>query len=778
MKKLTFWKSLFLLCALIVGSSSAWGQASVGTTLWSEDFSGFNNNVDPSGDYTNSHTGTTIYGGVTVTYSKENGGGTTQTYTSGGPNSNSNLLIAKQNGKFIVSGIPTGDATELTVSYAKSGSGTVSISSSTTGVIISGSASGSTITTKGATSLALTFENTAQGSSANLRIDDISVTVKTAGTPSKVATPQFSPAAGTYNNNQTVTITSTTTGATIRYTTDGTTEPSKTVGTVYDPENKPVINATTTIKAIAYKDNLDDSDVAEALYTMVVETPTLSVETGTYNNDQTVTISTTTIGATIRYTTDGITEPSETEGTVYDPENKPVINATTTFKAKAFKTGYTASGEVSATYTLKCATPTFSEAEGKIAKGTAVTLSTETTDADIYYTTDGSDPTSASTKYTDPITVNASQTIKAVAIKTNYSNSGVATAEYEVVVPIAGYTIDFETDDLDRYVDWDFSNVGLHSGITGVSAHSGTKWGSNVNSGDNATSTAYIKTKSKIAHPGTFTCYVSKESNNTSSSTWYVQYSTTGGSNNSEWTNAGSLNAANMDKGVWNKLSVDISAQTNVYVRLYYTGSNAKRAVDDIVLTERDITLGTSNLLSYCSADNLNFSGIEGLKVYKAKVDEEQAVLTEIADGIVPANTGVILSGTAGDSYTIPLATAEEVQASTTDFTDNEMVGVTKRTQVLWNPSDGVYNYILQQGQFNKATNGYLKANRAYLSTSYDVTAPGAKALTIVFNDATTGINGVEEISPVTMTRKVVKNGRLVIETPNGEFTIDGAKVK
>ena len=96
MKQKTLLQCLFLLCALIVGSTSVWGQAAVNTVLWSENFSGFDNNVDPSGDYTNSHTGTTVYGGVTVTYSKDDGGGTTQTYTSGGPNNNANLLIAKK----------------------------------------------------------------------------------------------------------------------------------------------------------------------------------------------------------------------------------------------------------------------------------------------------------------------------------------------------------------------------------------------------------------------------------------------------------------------------------------------------------------------------------------------------------------------------------------------------------------------------------------------------------------------------------------------------------
>lgn len=82
---------------------------------------------------------------------------------------------------------------------------------------------------------------------------------------SQVATPTFNPAAGTYPSAQTVTISTTTSGATIRYTTNGT-APTPTSGTVY---SSPVaISATTTLKAIAYKSGSTDSTVASAIYTI------------------------------------------------------------------------------------------------------------------------------------------------------------------------------------------------------------------------------------------------------------------------------------------------------------------------------------------------------------------------------------------------------------------------------------------------------------------------------------------------------------------------------
>lgn len=75
---------------------------------------------------------------------------------------------------------------------------------------------------------------------------------------------------------------------------------------------------------------------------------------------------------------------------------------------------------------------TASVASGAVSASTKVTLSTATTGADIYYTTDGKQPTSASTKYTTQITISAKTTIKAIAIKAGMVPSDVQTFEYTI----------------------------------------------------------------------------------------------------------------------------------------------------------------------------------------------------------------------------------------------------------------------------------------------------------------------------------------------------------
>ncbi len=92
-----------------------------------------------------------------------------------------------------------------------------------------------------------------------MTINDAGSTVETC------ATPTFSPGTGTYTEAQNVTISTTTSGASIYYTTDGST-PSSTNGTLYTGAIN--VSSTTTIKAIAVKTGNNDSQVAEATYTI------------------------------------------------------------------------------------------------------------------------------------------------------------------------------------------------------------------------------------------------------------------------------------------------------------------------------------------------------------------------------------------------------------------------------------------------------------------------------------------------------------------------------
>ncbi len=83
--------------------------------------------------------------------------------------------------------------------------------------------------------------------------------------------------------------------------------------------------------------------------------------------------------------------------------------------------------------TTTCATPTFSPAAGTYTEAQTVSINCATENSTIYYTTDGTDPTTNSTVYNNPISVSSNMTIKAMATATDYDNSAIATAEYTII---------------------------------------------------------------------------------------------------------------------------------------------------------------------------------------------------------------------------------------------------------------------------------------------------------------------------------------------------------
>ena len=78
------------------------------------------------------------------------------------------------------------------------------------------------------------------------------------------------------------------------------------------------------------------------------------------------------------------------------------------------------------------ATPTFSPAAGTYTSSQSVTISCSTPSSTIYYTTDGSTPTTASAVFTSPVTVAVSETIKAIATAPNFTQSAVGSAVYTI----------------------------------------------------------------------------------------------------------------------------------------------------------------------------------------------------------------------------------------------------------------------------------------------------------------------------------------------------------
>jgi hypothetical protein len=242
------------------------------------------------------------------------------------------------------------------------------------------------------------------------------------------ATPTFSPTGGKYDSAQLVTISDATNGATIYYTTNGA---NPTVSSTR--YSKPIkVEATEIISAMAVATGYAESAVASATYKIELPaaTPAFSPAAGTYYESKSVKIADATPNAAIYYTTNG-SAPS-TSSKRYT--SAITVSKNESIKAIAVATGYTESAVASATYKIElpAATPVFSPAGGTYSESKTVKITDTTPGAAIYYTTNGSEPTTSSKKYTSAITVSSNETIKAIAVAAGYSESAVTTAVYKI----------------------------------------------------------------------------------------------------------------------------------------------------------------------------------------------------------------------------------------------------------------------------------------------------------------------------------------------------------
>ena len=327
------------------------------------------------------------------------------------------------------------------------------------------------------------------------------VTSEEDGAGPTVATPIFNPASGTTFGNEglQVSISCATDGVAIYYTLDGSTPDDE--STVYNGAIN--LTTTTTIKAIAYDDEDNTSNVATATYTFVDPTAP-----GSENNPYTVAQARAAVdagaGITGVYATGIVSAIPNAWSTQFNNITFNMVDAEGDEDfLQAFRCVSTANVNASevaigdivivygnltlynnTTYEFAqgcqlvslihsgafVAAPTFSPAGGTYTETQTVTISCETEGTTIYYTTDGSEPDDESTEYTAPITVSETMTIKAIAYDSEDQASAVATATYTIQVPVPMQT--FNKIEGHNPVDGQvYMIVDLHSGKALTSAN-------------------------------------------------------------------------------------------------------------------------------------------------------------------------------------------------------------------------------------------------------------------------------------------------------------------
>ena len=185
-----------------------------------------------------------------------------------------------------------------------------------------------------------------------------------------------------------------------------------------------------------------------------------------------------------------------------------------------------------------------------------------------------------------------------------------------------------------------------------------------------------------------------------------------------------------------------------------------------MMATSLPITIATSGYSTLATPCGLDFASATpaGLEAYVASAVTASGVTLAAVDE-APASTGVILKGTAGATYTIP------VKAGAAAVGTNYLKAAVTATACAANEV-----YILKGGKFCKVTAAStVPAGKAYLLAS-DVPASAPE---LEFNfGGTTGINSVDS-GQVTVNSSEVYNlaGQRVAQPSKGLYIVNGKKV-
>ena len=163
--------------------------------------------------------------------------------------------------------------------------------------------------------------------------------------------------------------------------------------------------------------------------------------------------------------------------------------------------------------------------------------------------------------------------------------------------------IDFEKS-TSSYSDWTFVN--MESMQSDITAHSGSYIGTTGRK-----ETASIVTKSPVESPKSITFYISKTTTNAKASNWKIQTS----KNSANWETVKTQSASSMDKGKWVEVTQDLSSYKNVYIRVYYDGTSAVRAIDDLTLVCTESTDPSLNV----NTTSVDFGTVEQNAAVEAK---------------------------------------------------------------------------------------------------------------------------------------------------------------
>lgn len=209
--------------------------------------------------------------------------------------------------------------------------------------------------------------------------------------------------------------------------------------------------------------------------------------------------------------------------------------------------------------------------------------------------------------------------------------------------------------------------------------------------------------------------------------------------------------------------------QANATLTIAANAKNSNRFfIDDVMIVEGskvNVTIASSGWSSMATPVGLDFSEVSGLTAFVASsVDASGVTLTSV-DEITGAQ-GVMLKGTAGTKYSIPIKT-------TAAFTG------TNKLSAAYSATPAAANalYVLQSGELHLVNTAGTKvpAGKAYLLASE--VPSGARDLPFIIDDDVTSIAEVKNETQTARGDFFDMQGRKVAQPTKGLYIVNGKKV-
>ncbi len=250
-----------------------------------------------------------------------------------------------------------------------------------------------------------------------------------------VSSLDVSPSGIFTNNPVQVTITNATTNTLIYWTIDGSvpvaTNPKAALYT------GPFMLATNgLLRSAGYKNGYTPTEAFSESFFLQVSRPTVTPDGVFTNNPVEIRMDCATAGAKIYWSVDG-SEPGPTNANSFLYTNKFILSdqGTGEMRTKAYRDGFTPSSENSSLFELRCAQPVILPDGASSRNPVPVQITSLTTNALIYWTIDGSQPSRTNgVLYTGPFTLRTNGTMRAIAVRNGFTDSFVETSFFDLNV--------------------------------------------------------------------------------------------------------------------------------------------------------------------------------------------------------------------------------------------------------------------------------------------------------------------------------------------------------